>query len=285
MELQTYAKIGIVVGIGAIVLLSSFYIIFSYSQNMDTISMLFIDTDKIKSELKSTDSFKLMIEKYPDVFIEEHNSRHNIGFELVAFSPVGTEIRYTSHYDFWDDRIQESAHCNVRDHQLQKELGISEKYIEEYENNSSPIPMYFFTNGNSRDDSTLQFIKYTNCLEVGLGEDTKAPEIITPEYGDFPTYTISIPEGSSVPGCEEIAHCFEPEEITIKVGDIIEWKNYDDSIHTVTSGDTIVGPTGLFDSGVAEPDATFALKFNTPGEYPYFCMIHPWQTGTITVTE
>ncbi len=106
-----------------------------------------------------------------------------------------------------------------------------------------------------------------------------------PEYGEVPTFTISVPHGSSVPGCEEIAHCFEPEEITIKEGQIIEWKNYDDAMHTITSGGPDDGPTGLFDSGLAEPDATYALKFDVAGDYPYFCMVHPWQTGTITVTQ
>ena len=56
-------------------------------------------------------------------------------------------------------------------------------------------------------------------------------------------------------------------------------------MHTITSGDPHDGPTGLFDSGLAEPDAIYALKFETAGEYPYFCMVHPWQTGTITVTK
>ncbi len=64
-------------------------------------------------------------------------------------------------------------------------------------------------------------------------EDDSIRKVSSPEYGEIPTYTISVPQGSSVPGCEEIAHCFEPEEITIKESQIIEWKNYDDAMHTI----------------------------------------------------
>jgi plastocyanin len=111
-------------------------------------------------------------------------------------------------------------------------------------------------------------------LEIDTGDEL-VRKVSSPEYGEIPTYTISVPQGSSVPGCEEIAHCFEPEEITIKENQIIEWKNYDDAMHTITSGDPSDGPTGLFDSGLAEPDATYALKFEVAGDYPYFCMVHP----------
>ena len=56
-------------------------------------------------------------------------------------------------------------------------------------------------------------------------------------------------------------------------------------MHTITSGGPNDGPIELFDSGMAEPDAIYALKFEAAEDYPYFCMIHPWQTGIITVTK
>jgi plastocyanin len=28
---------------------------------------------------------------------------------------------------------------------------------------------------------------------------------------------------------------------------------------------------------------TFEFTFDDAGEYPYFCMVHPWMTGTVTV--
>ena len=47
--------------------------------------------------------------------------------------------------------------------------------------------------------------------------------------------TISIPEGSGVPGCEETDECYLPFETTVPVGTTITWTNDDSAAHTVTS--------------------------------------------------
>ncbi|MFB5647226.1 MAG: plastocyanin/azurin family copper-binding protein, partial [Candidatus Nitrosomaritimum yanchengensis] len=54
--------------------------------------------------------------------------------------------------------------------------------------------------------------------------------------------------------------------------------------HTVTSGNIIEGPDGLFDSGLIKAGETFSFKFEKTGEYGYFCMIHPWANGSVTVS-
>jgi plastocyanin len=38
-----------------------------------------------------------------------------------------------------------------------------------------------------------------------------------------------------------------------------------------------------FDSGRMAPGATFDFTFAEPGEYPYFCLLHPNMVGTVTV--
>ena len=278
MQLQTYAKIGIVVGIASLAILTPFFSISAYLQHESDFVRLLVDGDKQLQLMKVKESYKNFLDRYPDAIVEERDRRHNVELELRAFSNItGNELRLSLGYDYWDDRIYERADCNVGDGKFRQQLGpISDAELT--------IPAYFYKNGDARDQYTAEFIKYTNCLEMG-NEDEPIRKVSNPEYGEIPTYTISVPQGSSVPGCEEIAHCFEPEEITIKEGQIIEWKNYDDAMHTITSGGPNEGPTGLFDSGLAEPDATYAIKFEVAGDYPYFCMVHPWQTGTITVTK
>src|SRR3990172_704841 len=44
------------------------------------------------------------------------------------------------------------------------------------------------------------------------------PESMTPFSG-----TISVPSGSSVPGCDETNECFIPAEVTVHVGDTVIW--------------------------------------------------------------
>ena len=285
MQLQTYAKIGICVGIGAIVIFSVLFSLMMVNQLQNEYVSLFLDKDQKINEMKNMESFLLLNEKYPDAYVIENKNRHNVGLEAFAYNfQTGNSLRLNMYYDPWEDRIREHVRCDVRDNHLRQDLGFSSAHSASFALSSAPYPIVFLSEGNADDAFVTDFILYTNCLELG-SEDDPVKKVSIPEYGDIPTYTISIPKGSAVPGCEEIAHCFEPEEISIKVGQIIEWKNYDDAMHTVTSGGPNDGPTGIFDSGLTKPDATYALKFEAQGEYPYFCMVHPWQTGMITVTD
>ena len=95
--------------------------------------------------------------------------------------------------------------------------------------------------------------------------------------------TISIPSGSSVPGCDETNECFIPAEVTVNVGETVTWSNDDSAAHTVTSGTPTGGPDGTFDSSLFMADATFSYTFDNAGEYNYFCMVHPWMTVKIQV--
>jgi len=94
---------------------------------------------------------------------------------------------------------------------------------------------------------------------------------------------ISIPEGSGAPGCDETNSCFIPFNVSVSTGEEITWSNNDSAAHTVTSGTPSDGPDGNFDSGLFMADGTFSATLDESGEYPYFCMVHPWMTGNITV--
>jgi len=96
-------------------------------------------------------------------------------------------------------------------------------------------------------------------------------------------YIISIPGGSGTPGCETEQTCFLPNSLEIRVGDTVSWSNDDTATHTVTSGTVTAGVTGVFDSGLLMAGATFEFTFNETGKYDYFCMVHPWMTGTVNV--
>ena len=96
--------------------------------------------------------------------------------------------------------------------------------------------------------------------------------------------SVSVPQGTSVPGCEETNECFLPYLVTIHPGDEVVWSNDDTAAHTVTSGTTAVGADGLFDSSLFMAGATFSHTFDTLGEYDYFCMVHPWMLGKVFVT-
>ena len=81
--------------------------------------------------------------------------------------------------------------------------------------------------------------------------------------------------------------CYTPVILSANVGDTIVMSNSDPTgVHTFTSG-TVNGftpnPDGIFDTGVLMSGDSFEWTPTETGEYPYYCMLHTWQVGTIIV--
>jgi plastocyanin len=94
---------------------------------------------------------------------------------------------------------------------------------------------------------------------------------------------VSIVLGSSAPTNGQF---FVPDTVTTTVGSMVTWTNDDTALHTVTSG-TVEGskatPDGVFDSKFMKSGASFSYVFEAPGEYSYYCSLHPYMTGKVTV--
>jgi len=109
-----------------------------------------------------------------------------------------------------------------------------------------------------------------------------------PEQSAFADTTkIDIVPKSSVPGCEKqgVGQCYFPSRPTIAVGDKVIWKNQDTAAHTVTSGSPSSGANGFFDSGLMLSGKSYGVQFKGEGSYHYFCIVHPWMKGKITVED
>ncbi|HJJ21075.1 MAG TPA: plastocyanin/azurin family copper-binding protein [Nitrosopumilus sp.] len=89
--------------------------------------------------------------------------------------------------------------------------------------------------------------------------------------------------GSGAPGCETSNACYLPADITISIGDTVQWNNVDKAAHTVSGGNPADGPSGVFDSSLLMAGLEYSFTFNDAGNYDYFCMVHPWMTGSVTV--
>lgn len=70
---------------------------------------------------------------------------------------------------------------------------------------------------------------------------------------------------------------FTPPTLVVAPGTTVTWTNADDSPHTVREKD------GKFKSAALDTDDTFSQTFTAPGEYEYFCSIHPRMVGKIVV--
>ena len=93
--------------------------------------------------------------------------------------------------------------------------------------------------------------------------------------------TVQHVQGSAIPGCEP--NCFNPSNAQVNLGGTVIWENIDSAPHTTTSGTPTNGPDGIIDSGLMMPDQSFSHTFDDLGVYDYFCIVHPWMQGKITV--
>jgi plastocyanin len=95
--------------------------------------------------------------------------------------------------------------------------------------------------------------------------------------------TINILEGSSIQGSPD----YDPEELTASAGAEVTVVNQDTLPHTVTSGTSPQDPNSaqLFDTSLINggESATLSLAQVTPGQYDYYCMVHPYMTGKLNV--
>jgi plastocyanin len=95
--------------------------------------------------------------------------------------------------------------------------------------------------------------------------------------------TLTILEGSAIQGNPD----YDPDELTAAAGSDVTVANQDTAPHTVTSG---TGPTDpnsaqLFDTSLinAGESATLSLAQVPAGQYDYYCIVHPYMTGSIVV--
>ena len=112
-----------------------------------------------------------------------------------------------------------------------------------------------------------------------------------PDVNANSEFFVSNTQGSYNLGCELDNSCFEPYIVNILVGDTVTWTNNDDAIHVVVSG----APNNesfkdfedgeIFDSGFLKSNETFSHKFLEEGVFGYFCTLHPWMNGFVTVGD
>ena len=95
--------------------------------------------------------------------------------------------------------------------------------------------------------------------------------------------TLTILEGSSIQGSPD----YDPDELTVAAGSEVTVVNQDTLPHTVTSGTSPTDPNSaqLFDTSLINggESATLSLAQVVAGQYGYYCIVHPYMTGSIVV--
>jgi uncharacterized repeat protein (TIGR01451 family) len=105
---------------------------------------------------------------------------------------------------------------------------------------------------------------------------------LTPETSEQADHTVLVSESG-----------YEPSVLTVKPGDIIEWINVGDEIHTTSSTTPTthleglrlmaLGPTDGWDSGLLESGDSYKRRLTSPGSYTYYDHENTAYTGLVVV--
>ena len=75
---------------------------------------------------------------------------------------------------------------------------------------------------------------------------------------------------------------FVPAAISVAAGTSVTWTNSDSAPHTATSGSS-PSPDGLFDTGILKKGKSSKIKLTKTGSFEYYCELHAFMKGTVTV--
>jgi plastocyanin len=73
---------------------------------------------------------------------------------------------------------------------------------------------------------------------------------------------------------------FEPATVTIQPGTAVIWTNEGPTIHNTVSKER-----GIWELPIMAKGDEYRFTFETAGEFPYWCTLHPTMLGTVTVVE
>ena len=142
-----------------------------------------------------------------------------------------------------------------------------------------------FMISNEGTDKSCLHHPFCDLEPIPHGEDTAPPPPEPETVPSAPFEVIIVPaEGSSAPGCEA-TECFIPSHAIVAEGGTVIFRNTDSSSHTFTHGTMYDGPGGIWDSRLIMSGGEYSVSMDYAGEYDYFCMVHPWRTGSIEVVS
>ena len=188
MKLETHAKIGIWVGIIALVISMSFFTLHESQELKYQYGRIFVDPDQMYDKLASTGTAAAFIEKAP-YFYEEFDIRRDGSARLELYSinnQTGNRIELQIRYDPDDDKLRENIHCQYsRQYEMIREESIRNYFNPEPAPSREPLiraPTWSapYLEGHARDQFVLDFIKKTDCLDDPTEEQLKIlnPSII-----------------------------------------------------------------------------------------------------------
>ena len=120
--------------------------------------------------------------------------------------------------------------------------------------------------------SIMMPLAFAQIAQGQILPNQMAPGQTAPPFSQI----INVVLGSSSPTNPKF---YDPQSVSITAGTVVIWNNYDNSLHTVT-----FVTAGLYDSGIILPHHSVSNLFSNQGVFNYYCKIHPFMTGQLTVS-
>lgn len=129
-------------------------------------------------------------------------------------------------------------------------------------------------------------------IAVAVGLAAVLAAVLAPISTPSPAFAAEVAADITLGSSSKTTNAYSPNPLEINVGDTVTWTNRDTTTHTVTSGTGPNDPNSgqEFDSSpnfnpIIVPNAKFTHTFETAGEFPYYCTLHPSMVGTVIVSE
>lgn len=128
-------------------------------------------------------------------------------------------------------------------------------------------------------EDSISETEFLNAIKFLLENDIiqlEKEEIIPENFNS----NVLIPNGNA-----DVANTgfYIPLNLEVSPGSTVTWINDDSVPHTIQSQDENGEIIGLFNSAPLLTGENFQYKFDEPGVYNYYCSLHPWRVGIITV--
>ncbi len=130
-----------------------------------------------------------------------------------------------------------------------------------------------------------------NVADYNNEATTTATNRLSSQIANLTSITTAIPISAGLNRVAIIGQdspFYTPDHITVKPETTLTFKNHDAVVHTATGtndGINVVSPISNsdFDTGLLSTDQEIQITFNKEGRYNYFCEVHPFMRGVVTV--
>src|SRR5918911_4494620 len=143
------------------------------------------------------------------------------------------------------------------------------------------VTYYLFTSVTPQPGTVVSL--YRQNLPPAEQKNENKPAAVIDESKFTNKVAITILKGASTQGNPN----YDPDTSKASADALVTWTNADMTIHTATSGSGPQDPNSgkLFDSNFLNPNQKYSIPASKigPGDHPFYCKIHPYMTGKITI--